>query len=101
MRACPIPSSVIRSFRHRGLERFFTRDNARGISPAFENRLQRMLDRLDAAVGAQDMNLPGYGFHPLKDRRKGVFAVSVSGNWRLTFRFDGENAVDVDLEDYH
>jgi proteic killer suppression protein len=47
------------------------------------------------------MNLPGYRFHPLKGERKGQYAVSVSGNWRLTFRFDGEHAADVDLEDYH
>lgn len=47
------------------------------------------------------MNVPGFRFHPLKGERKGSYAVSVSGNWRITFKFDGENAVDVDLEDYH
>ena len=60
-----------------------------------------MLDRLDAALRSEDMNLPGYRFHSLKGGRKGSYAVSVSGNWRLTFRFDGEDAADVDLEDYH
>ena len=92
---------MIRSFRHRGLERFFTRSDVRGIPPAGAGRLARLLDRLDAATAPNDMNLPGYRFHPLKGERKGQYAVSVSGNWRLTFRFDGEHAADVDLEDYH
>lgn len=92
---------MIRSFRHRGLERFFTRDDARGIPARHLSRLERMLDRLDAATGPGDMKLPGYRFHPLKGKRKGAYAVNVSGNWRLTFRFTGEDATDVNLEDYH
>ncbi|MDB5969074.1 MAG: plasmid maintenance system killer family protein [Hydrocarboniphaga sp.] len=92
---------MIRTFRHRGLERFFTRSDYRGIPAQFAPRLERLLDRLDASTKADDMNLPGYKFHGLKGERKGTFAVSVSGNWRLTFRFDGEDAIDVDLEDYH
>lgn len=92
---------MIRSFRHRGLERFFTHSDTRGIPAAFAGRLTRLLDRLDAAISPHDMNLPGFRFHALKGERKGQYAVSVSGNWRLTFRFDGEHAADVDLEDYH
>lgn len=92
---------MIRSFRHRGLERFFTRSDYRGIPAQFAPRLERLLDRLDASTRPEDMNLPGYKFHPLKGTRKGTYAVSVSGNWRLTFEFDGEDAVVVDLEDYH
>ena len=64
-------------------------------------RVERMLDRLDAAREAKDMDLPGLKFHALKGDRKGEFAVSVSGNWRITFGFDGQNAVNVNLEDYH
>ena len=60
-----------------------------------------MLDRLEAATKPEDMNLPGYRWHPLKDDRKGAYAVAVSGNWRITFKFDGEDAIDVDLEDYY
>ena len=62
-----------------------------------------LLDRLDGAVKPEDMNLPGYRFLPLKGARKGEYAVSVSGNWRITFGFEGENAsaIDVSLEDYH
>lgn len=63
--------------------------------------IERMLNRLDAAVVPEDMDLPGFKFHELKGKRKGIYAVSVSGNWRITFKFDGEGAFDVDLEDYH
>lgn len=92
---------MIDSFRHRGLERYFTRSDHRGIPAEFMARLSRLLDRLDAASRPEDMNLPGYRFHALKGRRRGTYAVTVSGNWRLTFRFDGSNAIDVNLEDYH
>lgn len=91
---------MIRSFRHRGLEAFFTRDDPRKVPADRLARVTRLLDRLEAARMPQDMNLPGFGF-PLKGNRKGTYAVSVSGNWRITFRFDGEHAVDVELEDYH
>jgi toxin HigB-1 len=60
-----------------------------------------MLDRLDAVARPEDMNIPGYKFHPLTGDRKGSYAVTVTGNWRITFRFDGEDAIDVNLEDYH
>ena len=92
---------MIRTFRHKGLEAFFTRDDARKLQADHVKRISRLLDRLDAAKQPQDMNLPGLGFHPLKGDRKGTYSVTVSGNWRVTFRFDGENATDLDLEDYH
>ena len=92
---------MIKSFRHRGLERFFTRSERRGLDASQVDRIRRLLDRLEAATKAEDMNLPGYKFHALKGARKGTYAVSVSGNWRLTFRFTAGDAADVDLEDYH
>lgn len=92
---------MIRSFKHRGIERFFTRGDYRGIPAQYAARLDRLLDRLDISLRPEDMRLPGYQFHPLKGNRKGHYAVSVSGNWRLTFRFEGEDAIDVNLEDYH
>lgn len=92
---------MIRTFRHRGLERFFSKGDHRGILARSEARIERMLDRLDAAARPEDMNLPGYKFHRLTGDRKGTCVVSVTGNWRITFRFEGEDAVDVDLEDYH
>lgn len=92
---------MIRGFRHKGLERFFLRGDHRGIPARSGARIERMLDRLDASVRPEDMNLPGYRFHGLRGDRSGSFAVSVSGNLRITFSFDGEDAVDIDLEDYH
>jgi toxin HigB-1 len=92
---------MIRNFKHKGLERFFTKSDHRGIPGRSEARIERMLDRLDASATPGDMDLPGYRFHPLKGARAGEYAVSVSGNWRITFRFDGEDAIDVNLEDYH
>ena len=65
------------------------------------DRIRRILDRLDAIAKPEDMNLPGRKFHALKGNRKGTFAVSVSGNWRITFAFREGDATDIDLEDYH
>ena len=79
----------------------FTASAARGIPTVHAARIVRMLDRLDIAIRPGDMNVPGWQFHPLKGTRKGRWAVSVSGNLRLTFAFDGEDAIDIDLEDYH
>jgi proteic killer suppression protein len=92
---------VIRSFRHKGLDRLFTASTARGIPTEHRARIERMLDRLDAAIRFDDMNVPGWRFHALRGSQKGRWAVAVSGNLRLTFAFDGEHAVDIDLEDYH
>lgn len=92
---------MIRTFRHKGLERLFVDGAGRGIAAGQRERIERMLDRLDAALKPGDMNVPGWRFRPLQGARKGCFAVAVSGNLRLTFAFDGEDAVAVDLEDYH
>ncbi len=92
---------MIRSFRHKGLERFFLQGSKAGIQAVHASRLRSQLGRLDAAAGPVDMNLPGWRLHPLKGPLKGRWAVSVSGNWRLTFVFDGKDAVLVDYQDYH
>jgi proteic killer suppression protein len=92
---------VIRSFRHKGLKVYFDTGSKRGIRPDHAPRLARILDRLDASVHPADMGLPSFGLHPLSGPDAGVWAVSVSGNWRVTFRFDGPDAVDVDYVDYH
>jgi proteic killer suppression protein len=92
---------VIIRFRHKGLERLFTSGDARGVNPQHAKRLRRLLAALSAATAPQNMNIAGFQLHPLSGERKGEWAVSVSGNWRLVFRFDGENATDVDLVDYH
>ena len=92
---------MIRNFRHKELERLFGASTTRGIPTEHRARIERMLDRLDAAVRPGDMSIPGWRFHPLRGTEKGRWAVAVSGNLRLTFAFDGEDAIDIDLEDYH
>jgi len=92
---------MIKTFAHKGLERFFKTGSKSGIQAAHEKRLQAQLAKLDAAISPQDMNLPAWKLHPLKGALKGHWAVSVSGNWRLTFRFNGKDAEVVDYQDYH
>jgi proteic killer suppression protein len=92
---------MIITFNHKGLEGFFVKGSYKAIPAQYAARIERVLDRLDAIVVPEDMNLPGYKFHELKGKRKGVYSVSVSGNWRITFRFDGDNVIEVDLENYH
>ncbi len=92
---------MIRSFRSKALRRFVERGDASKLSVPNIGRLQRILTRLDTAREPEQMNAPGLRFHGLKGRDRGRFAVDASGNWRITFGWDGEDAVDVDLEDYH
>ena len=92
---------MIQSFRHKGLARFFATGSRAGIQAAHTARLRLILAALNAAVAPSDMGLPGLKLHPLKGTRSGTWSVSVSGNWRVTFRFSGKDAVDVDYEDYH
>ncbi|MBK1695453.1 peptidase [Chromatium weissei] len=92
---------MIRNFQHKGLERFFIKSDTRGLNVQYITRIQRLLDRLDISCRPEEMNLPGYNFHGLHGFNPKRYAVNVSGNWRITFAFDGENAIDVNLEDYH
>lgn len=92
---------MIKSFRHKGLKQFAERGSKAGIQPSHAARLKKQLTALDVAVRPEDMNAPGYDLHPLKGDLAGHWSVSVSGNWRLTFRFEGEDAILVDYQDYH
>jgi proteic killer suppression protein len=92
---------MIAGFKHRGLKRFYESGTTRGIQAAQASRIRLILGRLEASTLPKDMNLPGLHLHELSGRRKGTWSVRVSGNWRITFRFDGPDAIDVDLEDYH
>jgi proteic killer suppression protein len=92
---------MIQSCRHKGLAKFFATGSRAGIQAGHADRLRLILAALNAAVAPGDMGLPGLKLHPLKGTRSGTWAVSVSGNWRVTFRFSGKDAVDVDYEDYH
>ncbi|MGG5964894.1 type II toxin-antitoxin system RelE/ParE family toxin [Salmonella enterica] len=93
---------MIKSFRHKGLERFFKTGSTSGIQSKHAVKLQIQLTALNVSKKPDDMAAPGWELHPLKGNRlKGHWAVSVNGNWRLTFYFDGEDAVLVDYLDYH
>jgi len=92
---------VIRSIRNKGLRRFAETGDGSRLSVRNEGRIRRILAALDAAAAPEQLNLPGFAFHALSGDRAGRYAVSASGNWRITFAWDGEDAVDVDLEDYH
>jgi len=92
---------MIRSFKHKGLEQFFINGTKRGIQPDHTDKIARILDRLDASTSPIDMNLPGYRLHELKGSEKGTWAVTVNGNWRITFQFFGQDAHIVDYKDYH
>jgi proteic killer suppression protein len=92
---------MIKSFRHRGLEKFFRTGSKAGIQAQHAKRLTIILGRLHASTRPWDMNLPGLRLHELTGKRKGTWSVTVSGNWRITFQFQGEDAEIVDYEDYH
>ncbi len=91
---------MIRRFRHKGLERLFTRGDAGGVNPQLVAKLRRMLALLDKGKDSSALNAPGYRLHRLKGDRKDEWAVWMSGNWRLVFEFEGENATNIDLLDY-
>ena len=92
---------VIKSFRHKGLQAFFETGGKAGIQPHNAAKLKRQLVRLDQAKKAEDMNVPGWRLHALDFDLAGHFSIWVNGNWRLTFKFDGQDAALVDYQDYH
>ena len=92
---------MIVDFQHKGLENFFHNGSKKGIQPKHAERIARILDRLDASEVITDMNLPGYNPHQLKGPLKNHWAVNVSGNWRITFKFENGDAYVVDYQDYH
>ena len=92
---------MIRNFKHQGLKQFYVNGSSRLLSPNHIRRIKRLLDSLDAADRPAALNYEGNYLHELKGERKGTWSVRVSGNWRLTFRFQNGNAYDVNLEDYH
>ncbi|MGA1197247.1 MAG: type II toxin-antitoxin system RelE/ParE family toxin [Candidatus Latescibacterota bacterium] len=92
---------MIQSFKHRGLKRLYEENNSRGINPQHVKKIRRILFHLDNATQMKDMDAPSYALHPLKGERQGEWAVSVSGNWRITFRFHAGEFFDVDYSDYH
>ena len=93
--------SLIRSFRHRGLRRLYERDDPSRIAADQLDRITLALADLDAAGKPSDLDLPGYRLHPLRGDRRGLWSISITGNWRMTFRFEAGDVYDVDLVDYH
>jgi proteic killer suppression protein len=92
---------MIRTFKHAGLKRYFETGKPQGVRPDMVSRLQVRLNVLNRARELRDLNLPGFGFHSLKGDRKGEYAITVTANYRLTFRFEKGDVMDLNLEDYH
>ncbi|MCH7508090.1 MAG: type II toxin-antitoxin system RelE/ParE family toxin [Proteobacteria bacterium] len=92
---------MIRSFKHKGLERFFYKGTKSGIQAKHAVKLRLVLGRLGAAMVPKDLDFPGLDLHLLGGKRAGTWSVSVSGNWRVTFRFEDGHAELVNYEDYH
>lgn len=93
--------AMIKTFKHKGIQSFFETGNKAGIQPHHASKLSRQLSRLDLATSVSDMNVPGWKLHALEGALDQHYAVWVNGNWRMTFMFEGENAVLVDYQDYH
>ena len=92
---------MIKSFRHKGLKKFYETGSAAGIQSGHKIRLRMILAALDTSLVIGDMDIPGFKLHPLKGKLRGRWSVSVSGNWRITFEFRDGNAYVLDYEDYH
>ena len=92
---------MIKSFRHKGLKKYFESGNVAGIQPHHAKRLRMLLTALDTAQSIEDMKIPGFRLHPLKGSEQGRWAVWVNGNWRLTFKFQNGDIHVLDYEDYH
>jgi len=93
--------AMILSFKHKGLRRFYEAGTTAGIQATHKKRLQMILVALDTATCIEDMDIPGFKLHQLKASLRGIWSISVSGNWRITFRFEDGNAHVVNYEDYH
>lgn len=92
---------MIKLFKHKGLQKFYASGSTAGIQNAHEKKLRMILAALDSSQGIDDMDIPGYRLHPLKGKMKGIWSVTVNGNWRVTFKFENGNAYIVNYEDYH
>jgi len=92
---------MIKTFMHKGLEEFFNSGSTRGIQSAHAIKLRMQLAALNTATTIEDMNIPGYRLHPLRGDRKGIWSITVNGNWRVTFEFIDGDAYIVNYEDYH
>ena len=92
---------MIKLFKHKGLQRYFEKENTSGINPAHKTKIKMRLIALDTATSIDDMNLPGFRLHLLKGKMDGIWAIDVNANWRITFEFNAGDAYIVNYEDYH
>jgi toxin HigB-1 len=92
---------MIKSIRHKGLAKLYESGSTSGVQAAHVKRLRLQLAALDTAQVIEDLNIPGFGLHPLKGKLKGRWSIAVSGNWRLTFEFKEGHVHVLDYEDYH
>ncbi|MEG3979172.1 type II toxin-antitoxin system RelE/ParE family toxin [Microcoleus sp. herbarium8] len=92
---------IIQTFKNKALERLLREGNAKGIPKELEKRTRARLEVIDTAILIDDIRIPGYDLHELKGDRQGTWSIKVSGNWRITFKFQDNNAYDIALEDYH
>jgi len=96
-----IIKGMIRNFRHRGIERFFETGSTKGINSAHAQRLKVRLEAMELATDIEDLDQPGWRLHELTGDRKGTWSIHVTANYRLTFRIEDRDCLDVDYEDYH
>ena len=92
---------MIKSFKHKGLEKFFRHNDRSGLNAQHCDRIGRLLDATDEAEAPEELNIPGYVLHKLIGNKKDYWSLKVSGNWRITFKFECGHAPEVNLEDYH
>ncbi|MEC8140280.1 type II toxin-antitoxin system RelE/ParE family toxin [Pseudoalteromonas sp.] len=92
---------MIKTFKHKGLKKFFETGSKAGIQAKHERRLRMQLAAIDTASIIEDIDLPGFKLHPLKGNRDCVWSITVNGNWRVTFEFKDGNAYILNYEDYH
>ena len=92
---------MIKSFKHKGLEKFYQTGSTRGIQPNHVNKLRMQLAALDTAHSIDDLDIPGYRLHRLSGNRKGIWSITVNANWRLSFEFNEGNVYILNDEDYH
>lgn len=92
---------MIKSFKHKGLERFYQTGSTKGIQSAHSKKLRMQLAALDSAYSIEDLDIAGYRLHQLKGKRKKIWSITVNANWRITFEFSDGNVYIVNYEDYH
>ena len=92
---------MIKSFKHKGLKKYFETGSVSGIQAIHQRKLRMQLAAIDTAQQIEDINLPGFNLHPLKGNRSGIWSITVNGNWRITFEFIDSNAYILNYEDYH